>query len=173
MKSNTSHFIRGISTLQNPIGFFDSLYYNDGIENLMDIFFEDHRHLDAHYDSEKEHLIFTHRDDQTGQTKEKIVEFKKYLHNRLNDEFEISLELIDQHLLFLKSESEIRTYVSVLLTRLDYVINKSEDLFPHTTRYDDIKSTLDNFRTFIADKYSGCLERKSSDNEDCLSPLNG
>ncbi|NLR64843.1 hypothetical protein HGH92_11060 [Chitinophaga varians] len=159
------------SSFENPIGCFEYLFLNNGISRMRNQFVpteEDYYHNDIIYDKEKEVLTIHDQDPETGEWETKVVHFKDKYRNRLYSSFLLSRKLIDEHINKDKKDDEIRTFISLILGKLKYLL-KSIESNKDAIKYEESPKPIRGLIRYLYEKYDFFCPKADDLVEDILS----
>ena len=164
---------RNTSTIEKPIANFEHLFQGNGFYILRKNFMptdEDYENGEMEYDPITETRTYSYQDNETGEWEESKWVFKEYYNKSLNTEFRISCKNIDEHLCELKNGSEVKHFIKLTLSKLNYLltaIKRNEDI----KKYDDSNNSINAIIRFIYKKYSDFIPKKMIEEKAKLSTL--
>lgn len=164
---------KNTSTKEKPIANFEYLFQGNGFYNLRQKFMptdEDYENGDMGYDPITETRTYFYQDNETGEWEESKWVFKDFYNKSLTTEFQISCKNIDEHLYELKKSNEIKLFIKLTLSKLNYlltVINRNDDI----KKYDDSNNSINAIIRFIYNKYSDFIPKKMIEDKVKLGTL--
>lgn len=164
---------KNTSTIEKPIANFEYLFQRNGFSILRKKFMPtdaDYENGEMEYDPVTETRTYSYQDNETGEWGESKWVFKDFYNKSLTTEFQISCKNIDEHLCELKKGSEIKLFIKLTLSKLNYllsVIKRNEDI----NKYDDSNNSINAVIRFIYKKYSDFIPKKMNEDKAELGTL--
>jgi len=164
------------STVDKPFAFFEYAFLRNGLAQIRRAFTpsqEDYYHLPyIQWDPKTEIITTQEQDNETGEWETYTRSFKDHLFNKYYQEFLKSMQLCDEHIDQLKTEQEIKLFITLSLGRFKYVLKNlegNEDAKKYDFSVHPIKALIkyvyDRYEVFCPERdnqITGFLEKQPS-----------